>query len=317
MKKTFLGIFSITVITYLLSGCTTSNNGNITKLSEDKISTRLNKLPSSLTSSDLFNTTVIEPTQLFDNLYFVGYVSVGTFVITTTEGIILIDTMWTPHDAKHVIVPGLKELGLNPEDIKYVIVTHGHSDHYGGAHYFESHYGAKILMRKNEWNYIHNPNAPVLTDPFGNFSTEIPLPSTYTQVIDGEKISLGKTNLTVLATPGHTPGGLSLIIPVTDNGIPHTVALWGGTGLPDTKAANQTYLHSLNYFQKIANKNDVDGSISNHPFSHDLINQINTLKNRKSDQRNPVVTGNKAFNEYIDDVLRNNVQKKLSSFESN
>ncbi|MFQ3259836.1 MAG: metallo-beta-lactamase class B, partial [Pseudoalteromonas distincta] len=81
--------------------------------------------------------------------------------------------------------------------------------------------------------------------------------------------------------------------------------------------ANQTYLHSLNYFQKIANKNDVDGSISNHPFSHDLINQINTLKNRKSDQRNPVITGNKAFNEYIDDVLRNNVQKKLSSFESN
>ncbi|ALM89973.1 MBL fold metallo-hydrolase [Alteromonas stellipolaris] len=315
MKKTPGGIFSITVLIYLLAGCTTSNEGNIMGLSENEIETRLDKLPTSLTSGDLFNTSILEPTQLFDNLYFVGYVSVGSFVITTSEGIILIDTMWTPYDAEHVIVPGLKELGLNPEDIKSVIVTHGHSDHYGGAHYFEAKYGATILMGKDEWNYIHDPKAPVLTDPFGNFSTEIPLPDTYTQVTDGEIIRLGNANLTVLATPGHTPGGLSLLIPVTDNGEPHMVAVWGGTGLPDTKEENQNYLHSLNYFQNIANKKGVDASISNHPFSNNLIEKMNALKNREFNQSNPIVTGNKAFNEYIDNELRINVKNKLSSFK--
>jgi metallo-beta-lactamase class B len=314
MKSTFLGISFITVIIYFLSGCTGLNNGNITGLTKNEINNRLDKLPSSLTSGDLFDTTVLEPTQLFDNLYFVGYVSVGSFAISTSEGIILIDTMWTPYDAEHLIVPGLKKLGLDPKDIKYVIVTHGHSDHYGGARYFEAKYGAEILMGKDEWNYIHNPNAPVLTDPFGNFSTEIPLPNTYTQVTDGEKITLGDVSITVLATPGHTPGGLSLIIPVTHNGISHTAALWGGTGLPETEEANLNYLHSLNYFQKVANKNRVDTSISTHPFSNNLIAQMNALRNSEHNQANPILIGNKAFNEYIDKVLRAKVNKKLSSF---
>ena len=101
---------------------------------------RLNKLPDALTSSPLFDTTILKPTQLFDNFYFVGYVSVGSFVIQTSDGILLIDSMWAPKDAQTVIVPAMIELGLDPEDIKFVLITHGHSDHYGGAHFFESEY---------------------------------------------------------------------------------------------------------------------------------------------------------------------------------
>lgn len=320
MKKIVTGSCSLPLLVLalfvsLIVGCSSATDETVANLSRETVKARLNKLPSSLINSDLFNTSVIEPTQLFDNLYFVGYVSVGTFVIDTSQGIVLIDTMWTPHDAENVIVPGIKKLGLTPEEIKYVIITHGHSDHYGGAHYFENKYGAEILMRDEEWSYIHDPEAPVLTDPFGNLSTEIPSPTSYTPVSDGQTIAFGDTTLTILATPGHTPGGMSLIMKVTNNGEPHTVALWGGTGLPDTKKANQSYLSSLNYFQKVANERQADVTLSNHPFSKDLIKNMDLLRKQPSRKPNPLVIGNKRLNDYIDSELRESVEEKLSSFE--
>ncbi|APE05414.1 hypothetical protein BM528_06175 [Alteromonas sp. RW2A1] len=143
MKKIVTGSCSLPLLVLALSvslivGCSSATNETVANLSRETVKARLNKLPSSLINSDLFNTSVIEPTQLFNNLYFVGYVSVGTFVIDTSQGIVLIDTMWTPHDAENVIVPGIKKLGLTPEEIKYVIITHGHSDHYGVLGIFPS-----------------------------------------------------------------------------------------------------------------------------------------------------------------------------------
>ena len=306
--------FITILLIVLLVGCKAASNGHHHDDSESIARTRLNALPDALTSSNLFDTTILEPTRLFDNVYFVGYVSVGSFALQTTDGIVLIDTMWTPNDAKTIIVPGLIALGLDPEDIKFVLITHGHSDHYGGAHYFEMEYGAEILMREQEWRFINDPDAPVLTDPFGNYSTEILAPTSYTPVNDGDSIMFGDTQVTILATPGHTPGATSLIISAMDDGKKHTIALWGGTGLPDTLEANKRYLDSLNYFQSEVNKRDADVTISNHPFSNDLTKKMNLLNQQNDNDDNPLVIGNKALNEYIDNELRKNVMDKISSF---
>ena len=102
---------------------------------------------------------------------------------------------------------------------------------------------------------------------------------------------------------------------VTNNGEPHTVALWGGTGLPDTKKANQSYLSSLNYFQKVVNERQADVTLSNHPFSKDLIKNMDLLRKQPSRKPNPLVVGNKRLNDYIDSELRESVEEKLSSFE--
>ncbi|MBJ7537594.1 MBL fold metallo-hydrolase [Marinomonas transparens] len=320
MKKLSLSIISL--LLFLSAGCSlftsTSDNqktaGNIAGLSVEEIDKRLSELPPFLTMGDLFNTTVLEPTQLFDNVYFVGYVSVGSFIIKTTDGLILIDAMWTPNDAEAVIIPGMKALGLNPADIKYVVITHGHADHYGAAKYLEEKYAAKILISKADWDFIHSPDAPVLTDPFGNYSTEIPLPNSYIEVKDGQQIQLGNTSITALLTPGHTPGSVSLVIPVTDNGVAHNVALWGGTGLPGTRKSNEAYLESLNRFEEVANIGGVDANISTHPFAHNLISQMEALKKRQPNEANPIITGNAAFREYVDSVLRKNVTDKLATF---
>ena len=315
MKSLQIHLFAVFFSIALLVGCKGASNEVSEAIPDNVAKARLNQLPDALTSSALFDTTILKPTELFDSFYFVGYVSVGTFVIQTSDGILLIDSMWTPKDAKTVIEPGMIELGLDPKDIKFVLITHGHSDHYGGAHYFEKKYGAKILMREQEWRFIHNPEAPVLTDPFGNYSTEIPTPTTYTPVADKDILKFGDTQITILATPGHTPGATSLIISAEDDGKKHTVALWGGTGLPDTLEANKRYLQSLNYFQKVVNEKRADAAISNHPFSNNLIDKMKLLNQQKASMPNPLVVGNEAINDYIDNELRSNVKEKISSLD--
>jgi metallo-beta-lactamase class B len=315
MKSLQTHLFAVFFSIALLVGCKAVSDEVSEAEPESLAKARLSELPDALTSSELFDTTILKPTQLFDNFYFVGFVSVGSFVIQTSDGILLIDSMWTPKDAQTVIVPGMIELGLDPKDIKFVLITHGHSDHYGGAHYFEKEYGAKILMREQEWRFIHNPEAPVLTDPFGNYSTEIPTPTTYTPVADKDILNFGDTQVTILATPGHTPGATSLIISAKDGGKKHTVALWGGTGLPDTLEANKRYLQSLNYFQTVVNEKGADVTISNHPFSNNLIEKMKLLNQQETSIPNPVVVGNEAINDYIDNELRNNVKEKISSFD--
>src|SRR5882762_6089511 len=75
-----------------------------------------------------------EPVKVFDNLYFVGMTEYSSWALTTSQGIILIDAIYD-YSVEDEIVGGLKKLGLNPADVKYVLVSHAHGDHYGGAKY--------------------------------------------------------------------------------------------------------------------------------------------------------------------------------------
>jgi len=74
----------------------------------------------------------VEPVKVFDNLYFVGEKEYSAWAVTTSEGIILLDTIWD-YSVADEIVGGLRKLGFDPAQIKYAVVTHGHRDHVGGA----------------------------------------------------------------------------------------------------------------------------------------------------------------------------------------
>src|SRR4029078_3992247 len=85
-------------------------------------------------------------------------------------------------------------------------------------------------------------------------------------VSDGQKLTLGDTTLTFTLTPGHTPGTVSTLIPVKDNGTAHLVAEWGGTGfnLQRTPENFRIYAASAERFRDIATKAGADALISNH-----------------------------------------------------
>ncbi|MFO1247654.1 MAG: MBL fold metallo-hydrolase [Alphaproteobacteria bacterium] len=87
----------------------------------------------------------ITPTKLFDNLYSVGQNEVSAQALVTSGGIILFDTLSSEDEARNILVPNMIALGLKPQDIKYVVISHEHGDHYGGAPYLQKTYGAKVV----------------------------------------------------------------------------------------------------------------------------------------------------------------------------
>src|SRR4051812_48105950 len=95
------------------------------------------------------NTWYQEPRQIFDNFYWVGNNSRNSWVLKTSAGLIVIDTLFH-YSVEPEIVDGIKKLGMNPKDIKYVLISHGHGDHDEGAKILQD-LGAHIVMSKADW----------------------------------------------------------------------------------------------------------------------------------------------------------------------
>ena len=160
-----------------------------------------------------------DPVKVFDNLYYVGEKEYSAWAVVTSDGIIVIDTIWS-HSVEDEIVGGLRKLGFDPANIKYAIVSHAHIDHIGGAKFLQDTYGTHIVMSAADWEFAEkSPRLPAAIKPKRDIVAA-----------DGQKLTLGDTTLSLYLTPGHTPGTISMLIPVKDGGQPHLVATWGGTG---------------------------------------------------------------------------------------
>lgn len=236
-----------------------------------------------------------KPYKVFDNLYFIGGRSVTAWAIETSEGIILIDSMNNAQLAQDYIVAGMEEMGLDPNDIKTILVTHGHGDHYGGSAYLKEKYGARIAMPDMEWRMLeeNRANPKKSLNPRWNAGPERDL-----VVEDGQIIRLGDTEVTILVTPGHTYGTMSLIFPVKDNGVTHQAALWGGTGQPPAGERSDLYEASLKRFAKITDEVNVDVVLSNHPLVDGTIAKLEQLKNNPNGP-NPFIVGETNYKRYL------------------
>ncbi|MEY4641467.1 MAG: hypothetical protein RLZZ227_1461, partial [Pseudomonadota bacterium] len=144
-----------------------------------------------------FSAPPLTPVKLFDNLYAVGNSESVVYAITTSEGIVLLDS-GHPGDIDTLVLPGLVALGLDPADISHVLLGHGHNDHYGGAAFLQQQ-GARIGTTAADWDTIANEGPSQL---FG----DIPKPTRDLVLREGENIVVGDTTITPVEIPGHTPG---------------------------------------------------------------------------------------------------------------
>jgi metallo-beta-lactamase class B len=230
----------------------------------------------------------VEPVKVFDNLYFVGEKEYSAWAVTTSEGIILLDTIWA-YSVEDEIDGGLRKLGFDPAQIKYALVTHGHIDHVGGARYLQDHFGTRIIMSAADWD---------LVDQSQRIS---PKPKRDMVATDGQKLTLGDTTLTFYLTPGHTLGTVSVLIPVKDNGKPHLVAEWGGTGFnfQHSRERFQTYVDSAARFGDIVARAGADALIANHTNLDGSKIKIPALATRKPGEEHPYVIGKDAVRGYV------------------
>ena len=159
------------------------------------------------------------PYRVFDDLYFIGTQVHSAWALTTSEGIIVIDTLFD-YAIEPEMVEGLTQLGLDPRDVKYVLISHAHGDHDQGAALLQGRYGAKVVMGAADWDSTLQRPA---TAAGGVPKRDIAVGA------EGQKITLGDTTVDIIATPGHTQGTLSYLFPVKDGGRTLMVAYSGGT----------------------------------------------------------------------------------------
>jgi metallo-beta-lactamase class B len=195
-----------------------------------------------------------EPAQMFDNLYFIGTRVHSAWALKTSGGIIVIDTLYN-YAAEAEIVDGLKKLGLDPATVKYVIVSHAHGDHDEGARLLQDRYGARVVFGAADWDSLEKMTAM----PGGAPRRDI-------VGTDGQKITLGDGSVTMITTPGHTPGTLSLLFDVKDRGRPLKVIYAGGTAFnfPEDVPHYETYIASQHKMAQIAAREKPSVLMTNH-----------------------------------------------------
>ena len=232
-----------------------------------------------------------EPTRAFDNLFYIGNEFVGVWVIKTSKGLILIDSLGSPEDARDHLVPGLKKLGLDPAQIKYVLPTHGHCDHYGGAQYLADTFGARVGLSEADWQLMARlkPGSPARLD-------RTP-PRKDMVITDGQKLTLGDTSIALYVTPGHTPGTISAIIPAREYGRTYPMSLLGGTAFPVTLEPNENGAGllansaSVRRLAAISRAAGAVGLLNTHVSVDGSSERLHAAANRKRGQPNPFMIG--------------------------
>src|SRR6476659_9456977 len=134
------------------------------------------------------DTWYAKPVKVFDNLYFVGQTEYSAWAVVTSAGIIVIDPIFD-YSVEEEVVGGLKAVGLDPAAIKYVLVSHGHSDHVGGASFLQDRFDAKVIMSDADWTLLENTRASWRK------------PRRELVATDGQQLTLGDTTLTLYLTP--------------------------------------------------------------------------------------------------------------------
>ena len=169
----------------------------------------------------------IAPVKIFGNLYFVGTKPASVHIIDTGKGLIMLDTGY--QQSLYVVIDNMYQMKLNPHDIKYILLTHGHIDHFGAAKSIKELTDAKIALGKEDKDYADGKLDLSYAKELGLEFNEIFEPDIL--LSDGDEISLGNTTVRAVATPGHTPGAMSYFFDVSDGKDTFRAGLHGGMGI--------------------------------------------------------------------------------------
>ena len=217
----------------------------------------------------------VEPFQVFDNLYYIGAGWVSSWLLVTDSGLIVLDAMYG--ELTDLAIEGIRELGFDPNNIRYLIVSQGHYDHVGGALKFQQEFGAVTMMTEEDWAMTEQPDEPL----------EYPQPIRHLAASDGATLNLGRTRLRFMKTPGQTPGVLSTIFTVYDDGYPHTAMLFGGDEVNFTDPESlQMYIESVERMQQLP---DIEVHLSNHPEPGEIFDRRDQLQGRQDGDPHPFV----------------------------
>jgi metallo-beta-lactamase class B len=230
--------------------------------------------------------------QAFDNIFHIGFNWVGTWLVVTSDGLILIDALNNAEEAETILVPAIRQLGFDPAMLRYVVVTHGHGDHFGGARYLQDTFGARVVLAEADWALMEG--RPPAT------AARLPAPARDVVAADGQALTLGDTTLTIIHTPGHTPGTISLVIPARWEGRTHALTLAGGSAMPNSVAAVASYLDSFHKLWNAGRAAGAVGVLSTHAFMHGAIEKLEAMRERRPGDPNLFILGADGYARFME-----------------
>lgn len=249
----------------------------------------------------------IESWKPFDNVDFVGVCWVSAWLVHTDDGVVLIDTLYGPF--KKMIVENIRKTGTDLADIKYVLMTHGHFDHVGGAVALKPLLpNAKFVMTQEGWDEAVQSSAASQGGPraWDMIKPEI-------TVADGDAITVGNNTFEVIETPGHTWGTASYMYDVHDGNNTYRAITIGGLGLNAIEGPPQVeaYIESVDRVRQLveAEKMPVEAHLTTHGFSANLDENRQKHAARKDGEPNVFVDPQALLNQVAG--LRERAVKRL------
>jgi metallo-beta-lactamase class B len=237
----------------------------------------------------------IPPIKVFDNLYYVGPGFVSVWLIPTSDGLILIDSAQEPY-VDHVI-DNIRKAGFDPRQIRYILITHGHLDHFGGAAKIQALSGARVAMLDEDWQLT----LATAKTPNQNRPAEPALKRDMV-IKEGDTVTLGTTNVRVFKLPGHTPGSASFEFTVRDGARSHKAFVFGGPGQRNGVEGGTQFLASIERLEREFADVDVPVHVhswlATYPYPGAIFERAEQLAQRKPGQPHPFVD-NAAWRQWL------------------
>jgi metallo-beta-lactamase class B len=232
--------------------------------------------PKVWTPQDLFQRNVgtteqqskqFPPHKVIGNIYYVGTETLSSYLITTPQGHILVDTTYERNVP--VIRDSVEKLGFKFTDIKIVLGSHAHADHQEGDAMVKELTGAQVMAMEQDIPALQNmPRGK--THPIDRV------------LHDGDKVTLGNVTLTAHLTPGHTRGCTTWTMKVDDGGKSYDVVIIGSMGVnPGTTLVNNRQVPQIadEYIQgfKVMHSLPCDVPLGSHPGMYNMADKYAKL----------------------------------------
>lgn len=217
-------------------------------------------------------------TQVFDDLWYIGDMYVGQYILKTpTGGFILIDALNNSAEVDQYTMPALRALGLSVNNpLLAVLLSHGHGDHDGGANRLRALFGPGLDI------YMGSGDAG------GKAYNPIQIPSA---VAEPQERTIGGVNLVFQSIPGHTPGMMNFVVPVHQSGTEYKLMMGGRQGHPGAVASARNYLRGTERSYDLVKRYGVVGTFLTHPTSDGSTVHMQTIARTGSRNPNPFIIG--------------------------
>ena len=209
----------------------------------------------------------VAPWKPFDNVDFVGICWVSSWMVHTDAGTVLIDTLYGPFAGQ--LAENIKAAGVDYADIKYVLMTHGHFDHVGGAKALKELLpNATFVMTQGGWDEA------VASAAASNGRRAWKMIEPEMIVADGDVIEFGGNTFKVFETPGHSWGTASYTFDVNDRDNSHRAIVIGGLGLNAIEGPTQVeaFIESVDRVRALVESADekIEVNLTTHGFADNL-----------------------------------------------